>query len=128
MAWVSGVATQGYFRNLKTGQVIGIDHLAGGTVVRDNGASENDPADQIRYSFFELDEPVAICTEKPDCLLFDVPRHWGNTWKTSLSARGFLARIILAAHSIELTCLVDECYIRIRLGSHRDHKMLILLL
>jgi len=45
-----------------------------GTVVRDNGASENDPADQISYSVFELDEPFALCTEKPDYPLFDVPQ------------------------------------------------------
>ena len=74
VAWVSGVATQGYFRNPETGEVIDLAGLAVGTVVRDNGASENDPADQISYSIFELDEPFAICTEKPDYPLFDVPQ------------------------------------------------------
>jgi hypothetical protein len=43
-------------------------------MVRDNGASANDPADQISYSVFKLDEPFALCTEKPDYLLFDVPQ------------------------------------------------------
>ena len=71
-AWVSGVATKGYYRNPETEEVLNLAGLAVGTMVRDNGNSANDPDDQISYSVFELDEPFAVCTEKPDYPLFDV--------------------------------------------------------
>jgi hypothetical protein len=73
VAWVSGVATKGFYCNPETQDYIDLAGLAVGTMVQDNGASANDPADQISCSVFELDEPFALCTEKPDYSLFDVP-------------------------------------------------------
>jgi hypothetical protein len=74
VAWVSGVATKGFYYNPETEDYIDLDGLAVGTMVRDNGASANDPADPISYSVFELDEPFALCAEKSDYPLFDVPQ------------------------------------------------------
>lgn len=65
-AWISGVITQG--------RIDGID-LAGLEVltrVRDNGTSENDPADQISFSFIDI--AVPDCIEQPDLPLFDTPQ------------------------------------------------------
>lgn len=65
-AWISGVITQGRFDGI---DLAGLEVL---TRVRDNGTSENGPADQISFSF--IDTEVPDCTEQPDLPLFDTPQ------------------------------------------------------
>lgn len=65
-AWISGVITQGRFDGF---DLAGLEVV---TRVRDNGTSQNDPADQISFSF--IDTEVPDCTEQPDLLLFDAPQ------------------------------------------------------
>jgi hypothetical protein len=64
-AWISGVITQGSFNGI---DLAGLEVL---TRVRDNGTSENDPADQISFSF--IDTVLPDCTEQPDLPLQDAP-------------------------------------------------------
>ena len=65
-AWISGVITQGRFDGI---DLAGLEVL---TRVRDNGTSQNDPADQISFSFIDTELPD--CTEQPDLLLQDTPQ------------------------------------------------------
>jgi hypothetical protein len=65
-AWISGVITQGRFDGV---DLAGLEVL---TRVRDNGTSQNDPVDQISFSF--IDTEVPDCTEQPDLQLFDTPQ------------------------------------------------------
>jgi hypothetical protein len=64
-AWISGVITQGSFDGF---DLAGLEVL---TRVRDNGTSQNDPADQISLSFIDTELPD--CTEQPDLPLQDAP-------------------------------------------------------
>ena len=51
--------------------------LVGGLVgarLRDNGATANDPADQISFTEIEPHGNYEACTEKPDYELFDAPQ------------------------------------------------------
>lgn len=64
-AWISGVITQGRFDGI---DLAGLEVL---TRVRDNGTSQNDPADQISFSFIDTELPD--CTEQPDLPLQDAP-------------------------------------------------------
>jgi hypothetical protein len=74
-AWVSGVVTQGVYRDPETGEEFDLAGLAVGTMVRDNGTSANDPADQISYSAFEIDgPPYDVCTAMSEYPLFDAPQ------------------------------------------------------
>jgi hypothetical protein len=65
-AWISGVITHGRIGDI---DLAGLEVL---TRVRDNGTSQNDPADQISFSFIDVDLPD--CTEQPDLPLFDTPQ------------------------------------------------------
>lgn len=65
-AWISGVITQGRFDGI---DLAGLEVL---TRVRDNGTSQNDPADQISFSFIDTELPD--CTEQPDLPLQDAPQ------------------------------------------------------
>ncbi|MCI0395059.1 MAG: hypothetical protein L0332_04885 [Chloroflexi bacterium] len=63
-AWVSGVITQG---DLNGVSLVGLSLI---TRVQDNGASANDPDDQISFSFIGNNIP---CTDQPDLPLLDAP-------------------------------------------------------
>ena len=69
-AWVSGVITSGIFTDPDTGEVFDLTGLPVATMVRDNGTSANDTADQISFSF--LGDPTP-CTEQVAYPLFDAP-------------------------------------------------------
>ena len=65
-AWISGVITHGSIDGI---DLTGLEVL---TRVRDNGTSQNDPPDQISFSFIDTDLPD--CTEQPDLPLLDAPQ------------------------------------------------------
>jgi len=65
-AWISGVITHGRIDDI---DLAGLEVL---TRVRDNGTSQNDPADQISFSFIDTELPD--CTEQPDLPLLDTPQ------------------------------------------------------
>ena len=73
-AWIGGVITHGAIRDPETKEEFDLTGLAVSTMVRDNGVTANDPADQISFSFFEFDAPYRSCTEKPAYPLFNAPQ------------------------------------------------------
>lgn len=73
-AWVGGVVTKGVIHDPESGEDFDLSSIRVSTMVRDNGTSANDPADQISFSFLEFDAPYRTCTEQPTYPLFDVPQ------------------------------------------------------
>jgi hypothetical protein len=73
-AWVSGMVTQGVIHDPESGQDFNLAGVPVSTMVRDNGISAKDPADQISFSFFGFDAPFQVCTEQPAYPLFDAPQ------------------------------------------------------
>ena len=72
-AWVSGVVTQGVFHDPESGEDFDLAGVPVSTMVRDNGTSANDPADQISFAFPE-GFGFQVCTEQPAYPLFDAPQ------------------------------------------------------
>lgn len=73
-AWVSGVVTQGVYHDPQSGEDWDLTGLPVGALVRDNGSSAKDPADQISYSIFGFQDSFRVCTEQPAYPLFDAPQ------------------------------------------------------
>jgi hypothetical protein len=72
-AWVSGVITSGRFTDPVTGEVFDLAGLYLWTTVVDNGTSANDPADQISFSFIDVEQIACTDATELDVPLFDAP-------------------------------------------------------
>lgn len=81
-AWVSGTITRGQYTTLDANGdeiVVDITGFPVATRVQDNGTSADDPADQISFSWFELEFLGEVfpfpgpCTDMDELDLFDAP-------------------------------------------------------